>query len=164
MGNKWQVTWKRRGDETKQRRERTENSLYQRRLVNSAHARRWLMLSQEWKKRTRDWESEEEIGRVWWRCLSSIRQEMKCCTQRRDLFQRNYKQGKAADGRRCNQDERRVHRESKRGEKKTRNYSSMVQITAGRLSGPLAITIMTTWCDMIVTALIENHSPRLGWR
>lgn len=42
------------------------------------------------------------------------------------------------------------------------NYSSMVQITAGRLSGPSAITIMTTWCDMIVTALKENHSPRLG--
>lgn len=44
------------------------------------------------------------------------------------------------------------------------NYSSMVQITAGRLSGPSAITIMTTWCDMIVTALKENHSPRLGKR
>lgn len=29
----------------------------------------------------------------------------------------------------------------------------MVQITAGRLSGPSAITVMTTRCDMIVTAL-----------
>lgn len=55
-------------------------------------------------------------------------------------------------------------RRRERGGGEPRNYSSMVQITAGRLSGPSAITIMTTWCDMIVTALIENHSPRLGRR
>lgn len=45
-------------------------------------------------------------------------------------------------------------------EKERRNYSSMVQIMAGRLSGPTAITVMTTWRDMIVTALRENHRQR----
>lgn len=42
--------------------------------------------------------------------------------------------------------------------------SSKAQITAGRLSGLPAITIMTTWRDMIVTVLKENNLPRLGRR
>lgn len=33
--------------------------------------------------------------------------EIKCCTRRRDLFHRDYKQGEGADGSCCNQDERR---------------------------------------------------------
>lgn len=49
-------------------------------------------------------------------------------------------------------------------QREKRNYSSAVQITAGRLSGSSAIMIMTTWCDMIVTALKENHLLECGKR
>lgn len=42
---------------------------------------------------------------------------MKCCTRRRDLFHRDYKQGEGADGSCRNQDERRGRERVRRRER-----------------------------------------------
>ena len=117
------------------------------------------------------WKKKEEGGgrkEGWWSCVSPRLADEMLRAEERSLSPATTNRARALMGAAAIKMRGEGGREGERaprekGRKKW-NYSSMVQITAGRLSGPSAITIMTTWCDMIVTALKENHSPGLGKR